>query len=382
VTALELPPLSLYIHIPWCARKCPYCDFNSHESTTAVPETEYVRQLLLDLEQDLALVQGRPLQSIFFGGGTPSLFSGSSINAILDGVAQRVEWSDTIEITLEANPGTAEADKFAAFAAAGVNRLSIGVQSFNDQQLTALGRIHDSQQAIAAVTMARDAGIGRINLDLMHGLPEQSADSATADLQTAISLDPDHISWYQLTIEPNTRFYSQPPLLPLEDTLGAIQDAGEQHLAAASYEQYEVSAYARANSYSRHNMNYWQFGDYLGIGAGAHAKLTDLQRQTVTRYSRTRLPADYLRSSDSFHAQVRSLDAADLVAEFMLNNLRMLRGFELAEFSSRTGLSSDRLQPRLEQLQQRGLLENNGLLWRPSPLGRRFLDTLVGEFLD
>lgn len=382
MTALQLPPLSLYIHIPWCIRKCPYCDFNSHESSTAIPETEYVQQLLRDLEQDLELAQGRPLQSIFFGGGTPSLFSAGAIGDILSGVALRLPWSEDIEITLEANPGTAEADKFAGFAAAGINRLSIGVQSFNNEHLQALGRVHDSQQAQAAVAMARSAGIKRINLDLMHGLPSQDADSALADLDTAIGLNPDHLSWYQLTLEPNTRFYSQPPLLPGESALAAIQDAGEQRLRNAGYQHYEVSAYARDGSYSRHNLNYWGFGDYLGIGAGAHAKLTDVGRQTVTRFSRTRLPTDYLRCTESFHAQRRQLDASDLGAEFMLNSLRLVQGFALEQFSQRTGQGINRLQPQLDDLLRRELLQTDGTTLRTTPLGLRFLDTVVGEFFE
>jgi putative oxygen-independent coproporphyrinogen III oxidase len=382
VTALRLPPLSLYIHIPWCIRKCPYCDFNSHESITAIPEAEYVQQLLRDLEQDLDLAQGRPLQSIFFGGGTPSLFSAKAIADILSGVAQRLPWANDIEITLEANPGTAEADKFAGFAEAGINRLSIGVQSFNNDHLQALGRIHDSQQAQAAVAMARSAGIKRINLDLMHGLPGQAAHSALADLDTAIALNPDHLSWYQLTIEPNTRFYSQPPLLPDETALADIQDAGEQRLSGAGYQHYEVSAYARDGSYSRHNMNYWGFGDYLGIGAGAHAKLTDVSQQTVTRFSRTRLPADYLRCRDDFHAQRRRLTAADLGAEFMLNNLRLVGGFALAQFPQRTGQDIGQLQPQLDDLLRRKLLQTDGTSLRTTPLGLRFLDTVVSEFFE
>jgi putative oxygen-independent coproporphyrinogen III oxidase len=382
VTALQLPPLSLYIHIPWCVRKCPYCDFNSHESSTEIPEARYVQQLLRDLEQDLSLVQGRPLQSIFFGGGTPSLFSAKAIADILSGVALRLPWSDDIEITLEANPGTAEADKFAGFAEAGINRLSIGVQSFNNEHLQALGRIHDSQQAQAAVAMARNAGINRINLDLMHGLPGQDANSALADLETAIGLNPDHLSWYQLTLEPNTRFYSQPPLLPGESVLADIQDAGEQRLIRAGYQHYEVSAYARDSSYSRHNLNYWGFGDYLGIGAGAHSKLTDVSQQTVTRFSRTRLPADYLRCTDNFHAQRRQLDTADLGGEFMLNNLRLVQGFALDLFPQRTGQDISRLQPQLDDLLRRELLQTDGATLRTTPLGLRFLDTVVSEFFE
>ncbi|MCX2980036.1 radical SAM family heme chaperone HemW [Halieaceae bacterium IMCC14734] len=379
---MQLPPLSLYIHIPWCIRKCPYCDFNSHESASAIPEADYVQQLLHDLEQDLPLVQSRPLTSIFFGGGTPSLFSATAIAELLKGVADRVAWSEDIEITLEANPGSAEAEKFAGFAEAGINRLSIGVQSFNNAHLQTLGRVHDSQQALAAVGLARQAGINRINLDLMHGLPDQDADSALADLDTAIGLNPDHLSWYQLTIEPNTRFYSHPPLLPEEEALADIQDAGEDRLANAGYQHYEVSAYARDGSYSRHNMNYWGFGDYLGIGAGAHAKLTDLDQQTVTRYSRTRAPADYLRCSDNFQAQRRQLDRADLGAEFMLNNLRLIHGFALADFGPRTGQDIQQLQPRIDDLLRRELLEKEGGYLRTTRLGMRFLDTVVGEFFE
>ena len=271
--ALQLPPLSLYVHLPWCERKCPYCDFNSHETRT-LPEAEYISTLLADLEADLPFVQDRVVQTLFIGGGTPSLFSAAGINRLMRGIADRVALADDLEATLEANPGSAEAAKFAGFRAAGINRLSLGIQSFQDAQLTALGRVHDSDQAHAAVAAARSAGFTRINLDLMHGLPGQSTAAAMADLDVARAYRTGHLSWYQLTIEQNTVFYKHPPILPVEDLLADIQDAGEDRLQAAGLHQYEVSAWAADGEHCRHNRNYWEFGDYLGIGAGAHGKVS------------------------------------------------------------------------------------------------------------
>jgi len=271
---LILPSLSLYIHIPWCIRKCPYCDFNSHQANQEIPEQEYVAALRFDLEQDVTLAQGRKLASIFFGGGTPSMLSANAIKTILRDAQAIIGFTDDIEITLEANPGTFEQEKFSGFRAAGVNRLSIGIQSFNDKQLHHLGRVHNRDQALGAVAMARAAGFNNVNIDIMHGLPEQSVADAEADLTQAIALNPEHISWYQLTIEQNTAFYSAPPVLPEEDILADIQDAGLARLARAGYAQYEISAYAREKKRAQHNLNYWQFGDYLGIGAGAHSKIT------------------------------------------------------------------------------------------------------------
>jgi len=288
---LLLPPLSLYIHIPWCIRKCPYCDFNSHQANNDIPEAEYVAALCFDLEQDAALAQGRKLTSIFFGGGTPSMFSANAIAQILKDAEAIIGFEPDIEITLEANPGTFEQEKFSGFRAAGVNRLSIGIQSFNDAQLKLLGRVHGRDEALRAVDVAHKAGFDNINLDLMHGLPEQSVNDAKADLAQAIALAPEHISWYQLTIEQNTAFYSAPPILPVEDTLADIQDEGQALLAAAGYAQYEISAYAKNNQRARHNINYWQFGDYLGIGAGAHGKLRNQNKPALFAYGKLACPS-------------------------------------------------------------------------------------------
>lgn len=270
----ELPPLSLYIHIPWCVRKCPYCDFNSHQAGPSLPEDDYIDALLADLEQEMPAVQGRPISTIFFGGGTPSLFSAAALGRLLRGVEQRIPFATDIEITLEANPGTFEQEKFKAYRQTGINRLSIGVQSFQPAKLEKLGRIHNGDEAVRAAGMARAAGFDNFNLDLMHGLPDQSLDDALSDLRQAIELAPTHLSWYQLTLEPNTVFWSQPPELPEDDILWDIQEAGQTLMAKHGYRQYEVSAYAQAGRAARHNLNYWRFGDFIGIGAGAHGKLS------------------------------------------------------------------------------------------------------------
>ncbi|HHI76505.1 MAG TPA: radical SAM family heme chaperone HemW, partial [Gammaproteobacteria bacterium] len=286
-------PLGLYIHIPWCVRKCPYCDFNSHRAPQALPEADYVDALLRDLAVQAERVAGRTLETVFIGGGTPSLFSGRAIGELLAGAARLLPLAPDAEITLEANPGTAEAGRFADYRAAGVNRLSIGVQSLDDASLRALGRIHDQTQALAAVDMARRAGFDNLNLDLMYGLPRQTPEAALADLEALIGLGPEHLSWYQLTLEPNTLFHHDPPPLPDDDALGEMMDAGLARLSAAGFVQYEISAHARPGRQARHNLNYWRFGDYLGIGAGAHAKLTGADG-TVRRYARPRHPRDYL----------------------------------------------------------------------------------------
>lgn len=377
---LILPPLSLYIHIPWCVRKCPYCDFNSHEEKI-IPEQEYVAQCLRDLEQDLSFVQGRALQSIFFGGGTPSLFSGQSVKHILDGVQEKIPFSDDIEITLEANPGTAEAEKFRDFRAAGVNRLSIGVQSFQPQHLQALGRIHDGDQAVRAVAMAQAAGFERINIDLMHGLPEQTVANALADLQQAIDLGVSHISWYQLTIEPNTAFYRQPPLLPVDERLWDIQQAGLTLLQHSGFAQYEVSAFARESQQCRHNINYWQFGDYLGIGAGAHGKITVLKENRIVRYSKTRLPRHYLERANNFLAEQFDLADVDLPFEFMLNALRLTAGVPAALFGERTGLSPGCIDGVWQDLCHRGLVTDDKNRHMTSPQGFLFLNDVLTAFM-
>lgn len=380
----QLPPLSLYIHIPWCVRKCPYCDFNSHTSDTALPEQEYTRALIEDLTQELSQVQDRPLHSIFFGGGTPSLFSAQSIDTLLCEVQKRIPFADDIEITLEANPGTVEQAKFSGYHNAGVNRLSIGVQSFNPKHLQTLGRIHNREEAIQAVATARHAGFDNFNLDLMHGLPDQTCADGLADLQQAIDLGPTHISWYQLTIEPNTAFYSSPPILPKEDQLADIQQAGEQLLAQHGFKQYEISAYSQAGLMSRHNLNYWGFGDYIGIGAGAHGKITQLETQAIQRYWKTRAPADYLNShrvaGKEYRAGHRALSADELPVEFMMNALRQTEGFITADFNARTGLDISAVTPTLAKLTERGLLEQTPDRIKLTELGSRFLNEVLTEF--
>ncbi|GAA5315089.1 MAG: radical SAM family heme chaperone HemW [Candidatus Pelagadaptatus aseana] len=395
---MELPPLSLYVHIPWCVRKCPYCDFNSHVATgvnshvaigvnaqtasdSGLPESDYIDCLLQDLAQDAHLVQGRPIHSIFFGGGTPSLFGPDSFARLLDQLEQRIGFESDIEITLEANPGTAEQQKFSGFREAGINRLSIGVQSFNGAHLQKLGRIHSSDEALRAVEMARTAGFDNLNLDLMHGLPDQTPEQACADLTAAIDCNPEHLSWYQLTVEPNTEFYSRPPLLPEDDLLADIQDAGEALLANAGFEHYEVSAYAQPGKPSRHNLNYWRFGDYLGLGAGAHGKITDANHHRIERRWKTRQPNYYLDPERDFCAGVRVIDSDDLPLEFMMNALRLVKGVETSLFRQRTGLSPEVLQPALQKLQQQELLSSSGERLQTTSLGMRYLNAAVGEFM-
>ena len=379
-SGFELPPLALYIHIPWCVRKCPYCDFNSHAAGPELPEDAYVDALLSDLQQDLAHVHGRALTSIFFGGGTPSLFSAGALGRLLDGVEQQISFGPDIEITLEANPGTFEQAKFRDYRSLGINRLSIGVQSFQSAKLKALGRIHDGGEAIRAADMARAAGFDNFNLDLMHGLPEQSIDDALQDLRTAIAQEPTHLSWYQLTMEPNTVFWSQPPVLPEEDTLWDIQEAGQLLLAAEGYAQYEVSAYAKPQRQARHNLNYWSFGDFLGIGAGAHAKLSNPQGQ-IERSWKTRLPKDYLAAGKSFRAGQRPLSASELPFEFLMNVLRLNDGVATELFCHRTGLPLTTLSAARSEAERRGLLEQSPQILRATREGQLFLNDLLQHFL-
>ncbi len=378
------PPLSLYLHLPWCVRKCPYCDFNSHPLRDQAPWGRYVDALLADLEHELPQVWGRRVGTVFLGGGTPSLLPAAELARLLDGVRARLPLAPGAEITLEANPGTAEAARFAAFRAAGVNRLSIGVQSLDDAMLGALGRIHDAAQARAAVAAARAAGFDNINLDLMFGLPGQDRAGALRDLEAALALAPEHLSWYQLTIEPHTAFAaSPPPDLPDEDALAAMHEAGLERLARAGYEQYEVSAFARPGRQCRHNRNYWEFGDYLGLGAGAHGKLTDAATGTVVRRRRVRHPGDYLAAAGTAAAVAgeETVRAPDLVFEFMLNALRLTAGFPAALFTERTGLPLEAARPALEAGRSRGWLETDGERIRPTATGRRFLDDLAALFL-
>ncbi|HEY8940858.1 MAG TPA: radical SAM family heme chaperone HemW [Cellvibrio sp.] len=392
--SLQLPPLALYVHVPWCIRKCPYCDFNSHQADNDIPEADYVKALHFDLQQDQVLAQGRKITSIFFGGGTPSMLSATAIGQILHDAENIIGFEPDIEITLEANPGTFEQEKFSGFRAAGVNRLSIGIQSFNDQQLTLLGRVHGRDEALRAVGVARAAGFDNLNLDLMHGLPEQSIDDAKADLQQAIDLGPEHLSWYQLTIEQNTAFYSAPPVLPEEEILADIQDAGVALLAGAGYEQYEISAYARAGKRARHNLNYWEFGDYLGIGAGAHGKITFPAEHKIARLWKTRLPRHYL---DAAHSQKIStnlnghqnvfgggsdlLTPESLPLEFMMNALRLNGGVAMDYFHQRTGQGWALLEDSWAKLEAQGLVEKYDGYIRPTILGRRFLNRVLQAFI-
>lgn len=375
----QLPPLSLYIHIPWCVRKCPYCDFNSHAQRGDLPEAAYIAAMLEDLDQDLDYIQGRELASIFIGGGTPSLFSASAYAQLFDGLRQRLRFSRDIEITLEANPGTLEQGRFAAYRELGINRLSIGVQSFDAQQLKKLGRIHSAGDALAAIASARDAGYDNFNIDLMHGLSGQTEADALNDLRMAIDSGAPHISWYQLTIEANTEFYKRPPELPQESALMAMQRAGFALLSAAGLTRYEVSAFARDGRRARHNLNYWRFGDYLALGAGAHGKVT--LPGGVRRYQKTRKPEDYLNRSPSRTSQSQGVIDADLPFEFMMNALRLRGGVESALYSQRTGLPLATIAPTLERLQTRGLLIDDPQRIACSERGFAFIDSILSEFL-
>ncbi len=381
------PPLSLYVHLPWCVRKCPYCDFNSHQAAEPLPEQAYVDALLADLDSQwhefgaVACPPARPLQSIFIGGGTPSLFSGMAIARLLEGVRGSRELATDAEITLEANPGAVDTGHFAAYRRAGVNRLSIGVQSLSARHLGALGRIHDPAQVRAAVATARAVGFENINLDLMFGLPEQSLAAAGADLDAVIALEPEHISYYQLTLEPNTAFAHAPPQTPCHDTLDAMQEQGIARLATAGYLRYEVSAFARDGRRCRHNLNYWRFGDYLGIGAGAHGKLTDAASGVVLRRTARRSPGAYLASSPK-ESRRSLLDDVDLVLEFALNALRLTEGVEASLFTARTGLPAARLAAARARMTAAGLLEPDASRLVATPLGQRFLNDLVAGFAE
>jgi len=378
------PPLSLYIHIPWCVKKCPYCDFNSHAQNGALPIDDYIAALLSDLDRDLAEfahARQRPLHSIFFGGGTPSLFAPDAIARILDGVGARLDLPRDAEVTLETNPGTVEHGRFDGYLGAGVNRISFGVQSFDDDKLRRLGRIHSSVEVDRAVKSAQDAGYANINLDLMYALPEQSLDGALDDVERALALEPTHVSHYQLTLEPNTLFAAKPPPLPDEDSAWDMQEACQARLAAAGYAQYEVSAYARDGRRCAHNLNYWAFGDYLGIGAGAHGKLSEDGR--VVRTTKVKLPRGYLERAErrgAFGTQA-VVGAADLPFEFMMNALRLNDGVEAASFTERTGLAADAIATTLQQARARAWLLDDPARLAPSELGRRYLNDVVASFL-
>ena len=378
----NLSPLALYIHIPWCVKKCPYCDFNSHQASDNLPEEPYINALIEDFEQEWSSIEPRTLETIFIGGGTPSLFQPASYARLLDHIASKAEISNTAEITIEANPGTFELERFKGFRQAGINRISLGIQSFDDTSLKALGRVHNAEEGIRAAIAAREI-YERVNLDLMHGLPSQTPAMASADLEQAISLNPDQISWYQLTVEPNTEFHARPPQLPVEEALWEIQEHGQKLLEKAGYLQYEISAYARDGGQGRHNLNYWQFGDYLGIGAGAHGKLSRWRNDKleIIRRHKQRQPKGYLKL-ESRLAGTQQVEDADIPFEFMLNALRLTEGVPLSLFAQRTGLAADAIQIALEKGQRQGLLQQNPYQIAPTLEGRLFLNDLITLFMD
>jgi len=386
---MMLPALSLYVHIPWCVRKCPYCDFNSHNAPSSLPQDEYVDALLADLDQELALAQGRPLQSIFFGGGTPSLFSPDRIGRLLDGVSRKLAFAPQMEITLETNPGTIEHGSFTGYLRAGVNRVSFGVQSFNDDALKRIGRIHDAAQAERAIKQAQDDGIDNINLDLMYALPSQTLAQALDDVEKATMLQTPHLSHYQLTLEPNTEFAANPPPLPDEDSAWDMQEACQQRLAAAGLAQYEVSAYATPGRECRHNLNYWRFGDYLGIGAGAHGKISEQAQDDgaevlrIRRRWKVRTPRGYLeRARTSQRIGGDDVVPDDQVPfEFMLNALRLNHGFSFADFETATGLDRTAVSTSLADGSTRGWIAIEGERVRATELGQRFLNDVIASFL-
>jgi putative oxygen-independent coproporphyrinogen III oxidase len=375
-----LPPLSLYVHIPWCVRKCPYCDFNSHEARGELPEAAYCDALIQDLEQALPSIWGRRIYSVFFGGGTPSLFSARSIDRLLADIRARAQLVADCEVTLEANPGTFEAEKFREFRAAGVTRLSIGIQSFNPRHLKALGRIHDEREARRAIEIAQNA-FDNINLDLMYALPGQTREEACSDAEQAVAWRTPHLSFYHLTIEPNTVFYKRPPVVPDADASAAIEDAVGEILASSGYVHYETSAYARTGKQCRHNRNYWEFGDYLGIGAGAHSKISFPDR--IVRQARSKQPREYMRQvAQCIQVQEeRKLTREDAAFEFMMNALRLNEGFEVAAFSERTGLPIVAAEKGLAAAEARGLIERDAMRIKPTELGQRFLNDLLQLFL-
>jgi len=378
-----LPPLSLYIHVPWCVRKCPYCDFNSHKSPQEIPEKAYVDALLRDLEQEVPLIWGRTVQTIFIGGGTPSLFSAEAYDRLFSGLRALLPLHHDAEITLEANPGTLEAGRFKEYRALGINRLSIGIQSFNDEALTKLGRIHNSKQAIKAVEAAHAADYDNFNLDLMFGLPGQDENKAAADVETAIALQPAHISYYQLTIEPNTLFYAQPPTLPDDDPIYDWQLQNQTRLAKAGYMQYETSAYAKQGRQCRHNVNYWQFGDYIGIGAGAHGKISSAAPQQIARRVKQKQPQAFIDTAGKDTCLLeQSLVAEDEVGfEFMLNAMRLLDGVATPLFQQHTGVPISTIRDAMQRAEALGLVEHSISRIRPTEKGQRYLNSLIELFL-
>ncbi|MBV7297836.1 radical SAM family heme chaperone HemW [Enterovibrio paralichthyis] len=377
-------PLSLYVHIPWCVQKCPYCDFNSHTLKGDVPEHDYIDALLDDLKQDLHRfegVSGRALHSIFIGGGTPSLMSPQEISRLLQGIQAQIPFAENIEVTMEANPGTVEADKFVAYRKAGVNRISIGVQSFDNQKLQRLGRIHGAAEAKRAAALAHEAGLASFNLDLMHGLPDQSLDGALDDLRQAIELNPPHLSWYQLTIEPNTQYYSKPPTLPDDDDLWDIFEQGHQLLTEAGYVQYETSGYSKPGYQCRHNLNYWRFGDYLGIGCGAHGKIT-LDNSTVQRTVKVKHPRGYLDPEKEYLSELHIVESDELPFEFFMNRFRLVEPCPKADFPARTGLPLETVDAPLQNALSAGLLSETETHWQVTEKGRLFLNDLLAGFIN
>ena len=377
-----LPPLSVYVHLPWCVRKCPYCDFNSYEARGALADVVYVDAVLRDLKSELPYVEGRQIRSVFIGGGTPSLFSGEAIARLLEGIAAEVELAGDVEVTLEANPGAVEAGRFAAFREAGVNRLSLGIQSLRDDRLRVLGRVHDSREALRAVELARAAGFDNLNLDFMYALPGDDVTGALADLERGLELEPAHLSWYQLTIEPNTAFEHRPPPLPGDDAVAEIEARGRELLAAAGFGRYEVSAYARAGRQCLHNLNYWQFGDYLGVGAGAHGKVTLRRASAIERRARTRNPRTYVAVAGTPAAcEAQRLELPrELALEFLLNALRLVEGVPEQWLVDRAGVPLDAIAgPRREALARGWLADEPGRL-RPTAAGREVLNRLLELF--
>ena len=377
---LSAPPLSLYVHIPWCVKKCPYCDFNSHTSNS-IDEKKYLDALMADLENDLKTINSRPIQSVFFGGGTPSIFSPDTIHNIIDGAKKRIAFDDTVEITMEANPGTFEQKNFSEFKAAGINRLSIGIQSFNDQHLKNIGRIHDARQARSAIDTAQDAGFDNINLDLMFGLPEQSIDHAIKDIETACSKNVQHISHYQLTIEANTFFHKHPPVTPDMEELWEMQSHCHEVLSEQNFQQYEVSAFSKPDRQCKHNLNYWNFGDYIGIGAGAHGKLTEISTGKIIRRWKRRQPENYMQNAASNPVSGESeIKPNELIFEFLLNALRLKNGISYETFERNTGLERKLLTNACVGVDAELLImDDSGI--RTSDRGYRFLNDVLEQFL-
>ena len=380
-TTIEAIPLGVYVHVPWCVRKCPYCDFNSHALEGRAPGEDWLARIEADLDSEADVLAGRPLRTVFFGGGTPSLLEPEIIGGVLTALQRRARFADDIEITLEANPGAADAARFAGYRAAGVNRLSIGVQSFDDAMLARLGRVHDAAAARNAIEDARRAGFSRVNVDLMHGLPGQRVAGAVADIDAALALGVDHLSWYQLTIERNTAFHSAPPILPDEDDCAAIEEAGAARIRAAGLSRYEVSAWCRPGEEARHNLGYWTFGDYVGVGPGAHGKISRHAADGlhVERTQRTRAPSHWLEPSAAEARNARRVDAADLPGEFAMGALRLVDGVAWETFAARTGLGEAALRATAAPLVEQGLLRSDR--FATTETGLRFLDRVVAAFL-